>query len=169
MPRSSATNVFQGGNTLMYAPSPASHSRTYLHELHQASRTSSNQNARFRNTSRTTGRGVSIFFFFSAFHFSRSLTLPTIFFSKKRERAPIAQTCRTHCYLKSHTNPTTRTGAVCALPCPHQRQGARAKSAKRRVLVQRQRDAVVVEHVVPLCSTGFCASVCNFVCAILHE
>ena len=143
----------------MYAPSPASHSRTYSHELHPASRISSNQNARFRNISRTRGRGVSIFVLFSPSHFSRSLTLPTIFFSKKRERGPIAQTCRTHYFLKSHTNPATRTGAVCALRFPHQRQGARAKSAKRRVLVQRQRDAVVVEHVVPLCSTGFCVSV----------
>jgi hypothetical protein len=98
-------------------------------------------------------------FCFPASHFSRSPTLPTICFSKKRERAPIAQTCRTHSYLKSHTNPAIRTGAVCALPCPHQRQGARAKSAKRRVLVQRQRDAVVVEHVVPLCSTGSCVRV----------
>ena len=160
MPRSSATDVFQGGNTLMSAPSPGSYSRTYSHELHQASRTSSNQNARFRNTSRTTGRSVSIFFlFFPAFHFSRSLTLPTIFLTKKRERAPIAQTCHTHYYLKSHTTPATRTGAVCALPCPHQRQGARAKSAQRRVFVERLRDAVVVEHVVPLCSTGSCVSV----------
>ena len=105
------------------------------------------------------GAAFPFFVLFSPSHFSRSLTLPTIFPSKKRERGPIAQKCRTHCYLKSHTNPTTRTGAVCALPCPHQRQGARAKSAKRRVLVQRQRDAVVVEHVVPLCSTGFCVSV----------
>jgi len=91
-----------------------------------------------------------------------SITNPThhLFLKKKREGPD--STDMSHALLSQIAYKPRYADGSCVrpvLPCPHQRQGARAKSAKRRVLVQRQRDAVVVEHVVPLCSTGSCVSV----------